>query len=79
MRYIIIITNQYDVMIVVIIITPFHSTIITSPPTLLVDQSPDVDRGGRSMYTVMSLGDTLIARHPVGGTGVLSTAEPPPT
>lgn len=49
------------------------------PPTVLVDQSPNVDRGGRSMYTVMSLSDTLIARHPVGGTGVLSTAEPPPT
>lgn len=69
-----------DCSIVVIIITPFHSTIITSPsPTVLVDQSPNVDRGGRSMYTVMSLSDTLIARHPVGGTGVLSTAEPPPT
>lgn len=33
-------------MIVVIIITPFHSTIKTSPPTVLVDQSLNVDRGG---------------------------------
>lgn len=80
MRYIIIIINQYAVTIVrllSLLLRLFTQQLLPPPPppTVLVDQSPNVDRVGRSM----SLGDTLIARHPVGGTGVLSTAEPPPT